>query len=122
MSLLKNADIVMPSVQSANGHASVGFSSTAEVFQLLSSKLKKKNENTEMMWGYFNKNLGLKIKILPDMQKSAPKKLRLTLDYPEDYIFLDIIRKHLGNFVVRKKILSFLKNNKHLIKINYSFY
>lgn len=118
MKLLKKADIIFPSNQSSNGHASVGFSCKSSVFQIISSKLKK-NEDTEMMWGYFKKYKKFKILKLDNMQKNAPKKIRLTLDYPEDYKLLCILRDKLGNFVKRKKLINFINKNKHLIKINY---
>ena len=35
------------------------------------------------------------------------KKIRLTLDYIEDYNMLSLVRKKLGNYVSRKKINSF---------------
>ena len=44
---------------------------------------------------------------------------RLTLDYPEDYIFLESIRLILGNLTSRKNIYNLLKKNPNLIKINY---
>jgi spore coat polysaccharide biosynthesis protein SpsF (cytidylyltransferase family) len=48
------------------------------------------------------------------------RKVRLTLDYFEDYIMLDLIRKSLKNYYVeREKINIFLSKNKNIIKINY---
>ena len=47
------------------------------------------------------------------------KKVRLTLDYIQDYKLLKKISKALGNFSHRKKINNFLIKNKKLIKINY---
>jgi spore coat polysaccharide biosynthesis protein SpsF len=118
MKLLKKVDIVFPSYQSSNGHASVGFSCKSKIFEIISNKIKK-NEDTEMMWGYFRKYRKFKIIKLNNMQNNAPKKLRLTLDYPEDYKFLCILRDKLGNFVKRKKLINFINKNKQLIKINY---
>ena len=47
------------------------------------------------------------------------KKVRLTLDYKEDYLFFKKIRERMGNFSHRKKINLFLKKNIKLSKINY---
>ena len=47
------------------------------------------------------------------------KKIRLTLDYIEDYNILTLIRKNLGNYASRERINKFLKKNQRIININY---
>ena len=47
------------------------------------------------------------------------KKVRLTLDYVEDYKMLLKVRDLCGNFASRKKINNLLKKNKDIIKINF---
>ena len=47
------------------------------------------------------------------------KKIRLTLDYKEDYKLLKKIVEKKGGFASRQEINSFLSNNKHLLKINF---
>lgn len=115
--LLKGYDIIKPSMSSSNGGASVGFSAFSNVFHDLSSKLKKE-EDTEMMWKYFDIEKKLKIKVLPK-QKYEIKNCRLTLDYYEDYIFLNLIREILGNNAQRKNIFNLLKKIPQLSKINF---
>ncbi len=115
--LKKGYDIIKPSKISASGGASVGFSINSDIFHKISSKIKK-NQDTEMMWQFFNKEKGLKIKILPK-QKYEISNCRLTLDYYEDYIFLNTIRLILGNNISRKKIFNLLKNNPEICKINF---
>jgi spore coat polysaccharide biosynthesis protein SpsF (cytidylyltransferase family) len=43
----------------------------------------------------------------------------VTLDYNEDYIFLNAIRDMVGNFSSRSTINKFLDKNKYLRKINF---
>jgi spore coat polysaccharide biosynthesis protein SpsF (cytidylyltransferase family) len=118
MLLLKRGyDIVKPTIISSNGGASVGFSIKSEVIIKLSKKIKK-IENTEMMWFFFNKMSNLKIITLKPYNYEI-KDVRLTLDYYEDYIFLSILRKMLGNLASRRDIYFFLKKNVELTKINF---
>ena len=118
MELLKKGyDIIKPTKISASGGASVGFSVNSNIFHKISSKIKK-NQDTEMMWKFFYKEKGLKIKILPK-QKYEIINCRLTLDYYEDYIFLNTIRLILGNDASRKKIFNLIKNNPEICKINF---
>jgi len=115
--LQKGYDIIKPSITSANGGASVGFSVNSEIFHHLSLKIKK-NINTEMMWKFFHKKKNIKIKVLPK-QKYEIKNCRLTLDYQEDYIFLSVIRLILGNYASRKNIFNLIKNNHEISDINF---
>ena len=70
-----------------------------------------------MMWNYFYKLKKLKIKTLSKSKYDC--EARLTLDYKEDYIFLETLRLLVGNFASRKSICSILKKNPGLKKINY---
>ena len=108
-------DIVEPTRISSNGSGLVGYSIKSKVMHELSKKIKS-NTNTEIMWKFFKKLKGLKIKSLS--RSKFDVNARLTLDYLEDYIFLETIRLILGNLTSRKKICNLLKNNPHLIKIN----
>jgi spore coat polysaccharide biosynthesis protein SpsF (cytidylyltransferase family) len=67
--------------------------------------LKYKHSDIEMIDTYLKE---LDKKILKGNTYQL-KKARLTLDYKEDYIFLQRIRKKLGNFSHRKEINYFLK-------------
>ena len=69
-----------------------------------------------MMWGFFKKINNLEIKRLKELPFAI--KARLTLDYHEDYIFLETIRLLLGNFATRKSISNLIKKNSDIVKIN----
>jgi spore coat polysaccharide biosynthesis protein SpsF (cytidylyltransferase family) len=110
-----NLDIIEPTESSSAGSGLVGYSVKSSIFHLISKKIDK-NTNTEMMWGFFKKINNLKIKRLKELPFAI--KARLTLDYHEDYIFLETIRLLLGNFTTRKSIFYLLKKNYDLTKIN----
>ena len=109
-------DIVKPTKISSNGSGLVGYSARASLFDKLSKKIKK-NTNTEMMWNYFKVLNNITVKSLSKSKFDC--KARLTLDYQEDYIFLNIIRSLLGNFASRKNICLLLKKNPDLYKVNF---
>ena len=95
-------DIVEPTRISSNGSGLVGYSIKSKVMHELSKKIKS-NTNTEIMWKFFKKLKGLKIKSLS--RSKFDVNARLTLDYLEDYIFLETIRLILGNLTSRKKFV-----------------
>lgn len=83
----------------------------------------KASRDTEMMWGYFIdtglfnvRQLKVKDRIFHN------KKIRMTLDYPEDFVFFwtvfDKLRININNLPLRK-ILKFLKLNPAIPKINF---
>jgi len=109
-------DIVEPTVVSSKGSGTVGYSVKSDAFHRLSKKIKI-NTDTEMMWNFFKKLVNIKIKRLSKSKFDC--NARLTLDYPEDYIFLESIRLLLGNLTSRKNICTLLKKNPNLTKINY---
>jgi|TARA_B110000305_G_scaffold221175_1_gene263638 spore coat polysaccharide biosynthesis protein SpsF len=109
-------DIVRPTLVSSKGSALVGYSAKSNIFHKLSQKIYE-NTNTEMMWNFFKKLKNIKIKTLSKSKFDC--NARLTLDYPEDYIFLESIRLILGNLTSRKNICNLLKKNPNLVKINY---
>lgn len=109
-------DIVKPTTISSKGSGLVGYSAKADIFHRLSKKIKI-NSDTEMMWNYFKKLKNIKTKRLPKSKIDCDA--RLTLDYVEDYIFLESIRLLLGNLTSRKKICNLLKKNPDIKKINY---
>ena len=109
-------DIIEPTKISSNGSGLVGYSARADIFHQLSKKIKK-NMNTEMMWNYFKILKNINVKKLSKSKYDC--NARLTLDYKEDYIFLDTIRMLLGNFANRQNILRLLKKNPDLYKINF---
>ena len=117
----KGFDVVYPSIVSQAGGASEGWSFSSKAIRKIYKNLfkyRKKIENfdTEMI-ETFIKAANLKTHVLSGA-KYELKNARLTLDYKEDYKFLLRILDKKGNFASRKEINSFLKKNKHLLKIN----
>jgi spore coat polysaccharide biosynthesis protein SpsF len=110
-----NFDIIEPTLSSSKGSALVGYSVKSSAFYFLSKTISK-NVNTEMMWSFFKKIKSLRIERLKETYPVI--KARLTLDYYEDYIFLETVRLLLGNFASRFSIYRLLKNNPQLSKIN----
>lgn len=125
LSLLNNSkyDIIYPSEISKNGAASEGYSFKFSAINRLTNLIKKKFNNynkldTEMIERFINEK-NFKIKKFSGM-KYQLRKVRLTLDYFEDYIMLDLIRRSFKNYYIeRQKINTFLSKNKNIIKINY---
>lgn len=112
----KSLDIVKPTITSSNGSGIVGYSVRSSIFHEISKRIKK-NTDTEMMWNFFNILDRFKIETLPKSKFDC--NARLTLDYREDYFFLESLRLLVGNFSSRKTICNTLKKNPDLIKINY---
>ena len=110
-------DMVCPTESSSDGGASVGYSLTRDIVAK-ACRLIGENEDTEMMWNYVDKVKGLKKTSLPD-NESNPPKVRLTLDYEEDYWLLQTVRRIVGNFALRKDINDLFRRNPDLHKINW---
>jgi len=110
-------DIVLPTTSSSNGGASVGYSIRSKI---LLEALKETNDSTdtEMIWNYIKKIENLKYKKLEEI-KSRPDKLRLTLDYEEDYLLLKVVKNILGDNLSRELIDELFINNPDLHKINW---
>jgi len=120
LQLLKKTkkDVILPSKVSREGGASEGYSFSKHSLKKVIDKfktLKSKNSDVEMIDTFIDK---LSKKTLKPTAYQI-KKVRLTLDYKEDYLLLKKIRKNLGNFCHRKKINYFLKKNFEISKINY---
>jgi spore coat polysaccharide biosynthesis protein SpsF len=82
----------------------------------------KASKDTEMMWTYF-KDTGLfktgELENVPPIYFSG--KIRMTLDYPEDFEFFSRIFEHFGsvnNDVPLSKIVEYLRENPHIPQIN----
>jgi spore coat polysaccharide biosynthesis protein SpsF len=115
--LEKGYDVVCPTESSSEGDASVGYSLTKEVIEK-SLDFIEDEEDTEMMWYYLEKVRSLKKVVLPNPNNS-PLKVRLTLDYEEDYWLLESVRKILGNLTTRQAIDELFLKNPDLHKINW---
>jgi len=115
--LSENLDVVGPTIESSEGDASVGYSIKTETV-LRALKGLKPDTDTEMMWFFLDKLKSLKKEVLPSNSKNK-LKLRLTLDYEEDYWLLESIRKIVGNLASRKDIEKLFIKNPDLYKINW---
>ncbi len=110
-------DMVAPTESSSAGGASVGYTMTADIVRRASADLDAEAD-TEMMWYHVAKVPGLKKTALPEIDPN-PVKVRLTLDYQEDYWLLDSIRRMVGNLAPRPAVDELLRRNPDLYKINW---
>ncbi len=117
MLLFEDLDVVTPTKESSAGDASVGYSLKTNAI-IRSLKGVNQETDTEMMWFYLEKITDLKKKILPSISQSK-LKLRLTLDYKEDYWLLESLRRLVGNLATRDEINTLFLNNPDLHKINW---
>ena len=119
MKLLKTngLDIVYPSVSSSNGGASLGYSISTKIINTASKSIPVEAD-TEMFWSYIEKIKGVKSQVAPD-ELTNSQKIRLTLDYQEDYWLLESVRRITGNLASRDEILNLFKKNPDLYKVNW---
>jgi spore coat polysaccharide biosynthesis protein SpsF len=110
-------DMVCPSKVSSAGGGSVGYSLTTDVVRRASADLAAETD-TEMMWFYLEKLPDLRSLVLPD-NPLTPPKLRLTLDYEEDYWLLESVRRIVGNLAARDVIDHLFIKNLDLYKVNW---
>ena len=112
-----NYDIVCPTESSSNGGATVGYTLKTSIIKKALAGLDN-DTDTEMMWYYIDKIENVRKHIL-DETYSNTSKVRLTLDYQEDYWLLKSIQNILGNLVSNSDIYIFLKTNPDFYKINW---
>jgi len=118
MKILNNGyDVVCPTESSSTGDASVGYSLKKDVIAKALDNVKDE-EDTEMMWYFLDKVENLKKVILQNPNKK-PVKMRLTLDYEEDYWMLQTVRRILGNLTDRNNVDQLFRENPDLYKINW---
>jgi len=113
----KGFDMVSPTESSSAGGASVGYSLTTDIVKRACKGLDK-DTDTEMMWYYMEKVPNLRAKVLPETRVNIPK-MRLTLDYKEDYWLLESVRRILGNLTNRDKVNQLFVSNPEMYKINW---
>ncbi len=113
----EDLDIILPTISSSNGGATVGYSLKSKI---LLQAIKKTNDSTdtEMIWGYIKKIKNLKFATLEET-KIRPDKLRLTLDFEEDYLLLKAVKNILGENLSRENIDKLFVKNPDLHKINW---
>ena len=113
----KDCDVVCPTESSSAGGASVGYSLTTAIIKKALENLDS-DTDTEMMWYYLEKVSQVKMEILPEAS-NANIKVRLTLDYEEDYWLLASIARILGNSASRDAVNQLFLNNPDLAKVNF---
>lgn len=113
----KDCDVVCPTESSSAGGASVGYSLTTAIIKKALENLDP-DTDTEMMWYYLEKVSQVKMEILPEAS-NANIKVRLTLDYEEDYWLLASIVRILGNSASRDAVNQLFLNNPDFSKINF---
>jgi RimJ/RimL family protein N-acetyltransferase/spore coat polysaccharide biosynthesis protein SpsF (cytidylyltransferase family) len=110
-------DMVAPTESSAAGGASSGYTLTADIVKRASARLPDEAD-TEMMWYHVAKVPGLKKAILPGSGPD-PVRVRLTLDYPEDYWLLESIRRMIGGLAPRREVNELFRRNPDLYRVNW---
>jgi spore coat polysaccharide biosynthesis protein SpsF len=110
-------DMVCPTESSSAGSASVGYSLTAEIVKRASDAIPA-DADTEMMWYYMEKIPNLRTQVLSEDQP-LPFKVRLTLDYEEDYWLLESVRRITGNLAPRHAVNQLFLSNPDFYKINW---
>ena len=122
LAILKNKelDYVKPSNYSNNGGATEGYSLSTKYLENVYLKYKDDKMDTEMAIYYFEK-IKSKFEIIDDpnyMIKIDDKFPRLTLDYFEDYIFLNHLSFVVKNNLNRSNIENFLSENIYFSNLN----
>ena len=117
MLLTENLDVVSPTKESSEGGASVGYSLNTSIITKCLVGLNE-DTDTEMMWYYLDKIKNIRKKTLPSISEFN-LKLRLTLDYKEDYWILETVRRLVGNLASRDEINELFQKNPDLHKINW---
>jgi spore coat polysaccharide biosynthesis protein SpsF (cytidylyltransferase family) len=109
-------DMVSPTKSSSMGSASVGYSLKRDI--IAKACAIKKSQDTEMMWYYLEKVPGIKQIQLPD-EDPHPLKVRLTLDYEEDYWLLCTVQRSVGGNASRHDVDDLFRRNPDLYKVNW---
>ena len=117
MLLQAGYDVVYPPASSSSGVASVGFSMTRSIVERACDQIPE-DANTELMWYYLERVDDLKKTVLPEPD-SDPPKVRLTLDYPEDYWLLASVRRIVGGLATREEIQRLFERNPDLSQVNW---
>ena len=113
----EKADVITTTKTSANGAASVGYSFSSKYIQR-ASILSPGDIDTEMVWNFLDKVDGVRKISLPET-KDQRLKMRLTLDYEEDYWLLKSLDRILGKNVTRDEVDNFFRNNPEFYLINW---
>jgi spore coat polysaccharide biosynthesis protein SpsF len=119
LDMLRNlrADIIFPTLISSSGSASVGYSISTKYLSKIKAKFLNL-DSLEMVDSIFNKyNFSNNYVLNSDFIEI--ENARLTLDYIEDYVFLDTILQICGHYCSRLEIKKALNENPELKGINW---
>ena len=113
-------DYVKPSDYSNNGGATEGYSVATKFIEKVYNKYEDDHLDTEMAIYYFEKvNSNFKTMIDPEYSITINNKIpRLTLDYFEDYIFLNHLSFVVKNNLNRAEIEQYLIKNINFSDLN----
>ncbi len=114
--LAQGYDIVYPTESSSIGGASVGYSLTRGIVE--KACVISNTEDKEMMWYYIEKVPNLRQIQLPE-EHIKPPRVRLTLDYEEDYWLLKTVQRILGSNATRHEVDDLFRKNPDLYLINW---
>jgi spore coat polysaccharide biosynthesis protein SpsF len=110
-----NLDFVKPSLRSASGAATVGYSIKTAFLSLCLNGIPK-DENTEMIetiLGRLSKSNNKEI------EEESSTQIRLTLDYLEDWVLIYFLESKFSFGSTRKDIDLYLINNPNLFRVNW---
>jgi spore coat polysaccharide biosynthesis protein SpsF len=113
----KNLDFVSPTVLSASGGASVGYSIKSSYLTRKFAEISRIGD-LEMIDAFFLNNPDARgMKLISKYEELA--RVRLTLDYPEDFAMLQFVLQECGPFCDRGQIIRLFDANPDLYKINW---
>jgi NAD(P)-dependent dehydrogenase (short-subunit alcohol dehydrogenase family)/spore coat polysaccharide biosynthesis protein SpsF (cytidylyltransferase family) len=116
LKLKEGFDVIYPTISSSSGGATVGCSITAKAIKIATINTKD-DTDTESVSDYFSDIPEFKTLTLSEPNEHIITS-RMTLDYKEDYLFLETLRNNLGNMATRKEIYNYLKDNSEITRIN----
>lgn len=114
--LERGYDAVYPTESSKNGAASVGFSLTRDIVSRACA-LVNEGHDTEMMWHFIDKVRGIRKAELEE--STGALRMRLTLDYEEDYWLLATVQRIVGGNAPRQEVDALFARNPDLHRINW---
>jgi len=115
--LAQGFDMVKPTLSSSKGGASVGYSLRTSIIEQAISGTDE-NTDTEMMWHFIQDLKKLRIVELQEEERDK-RKMRLTLDYEEDYWLLATVARIVGRLADRNEVDDLFKKNPNLAEINW---
>lgn len=114
----KGYDMVEPTISSAEGNASVGYSLTSMLLEKACERYDE-GEDSEMVGNYLKGVKGVRSIVLPENAICSRVKARLTLDYDEDYWLLKSMVEMLGQQPSRLEVDNLFLKNPDLYLVNW---